>query len=99
MTTYSVWDHKRKAYDYYESALGATGTHAGTPPTPLFTSQLGMSPEEGAWRVPAGARKVGSGTVARGRVATLGGVEDFGVPPMVIPIALGLAAWYFWRKR
>lgn len=96
---FSVWNYATKAYDYYEGG-NASGTHAPTPPTPLLSSPIGMSPEESAWRVPVGARKVGSGTVARGRVASLGGIEDsIGIPSIAIPIAIGVAAWYLWRKR
>lgn len=96
---WSVWDHTRKAYDYYQSANGATGTHAGTPPAPMLSPEMGMAPEESAWRVPPGARKIGSGVVARGRVATLGGVDSIGLPSYAVPLGLGLAALYFWRKR
>lgn len=97
---YSVWDHRAKRYDYYE-ADGATGTHAGTPPSPLMASHLGMTPEQCAWRLPAGARKVGSGTVARGRVAATVGIAmgDFDLPSWTVPVAIGAAALYFWRKR
>lgn len=95
---WSVWNYKTKSYDYYQGGA-ATGTHAGTPPTPMISPEMGMSPEESAWRVPTGARKIGSGTGARGRVATLGGVDSFGLPSYAVPVALGLAALYFWRKR
>ncbi len=94
---WSVWNYKTRTYDYYEGGT-PTGTHAGTPPTPFMSSQIGMSPEQSAWRLPPGARKVGSGTVARGRVAALGDVAS-SLPSYAVPLAIGAAALYFWRKH
>ena len=96
-TIYSVWNHAQRLYDYYEGNE-STGTHAGTPPRPLATSQIGATPEQTAWRVPVGARKVGTGATARGRVASMGGLDLPGgsVLPYVAAAALAV---YLWRSR
>lgn len=97
MTTWSIWNYATKRYDYYEGGQ-ATGTHAGTPPSSMIGSQMGATPDQAAWRLPTGARKIGVGTVARGRVASLGD-DGFDLPPLAIPIALGAVALYFWSKH
>lgn len=95
--TFSVWNYATKRYDYYEGGQ-QTGSHAGTPPSSVVGSQMGASPEQAAWRLPVGARQVGTGAIARGRIASLGN-DGFDLPPLAIPIALGALALYFWRKR
>lgn len=97
---YSVYNYKTRTYDYFEGT-GATGSHAGTPPSPLLSNELGMTPEQASWKLPAGARKVGSGPVARGRIAQTAGIAmgDISLPSLAVPLAIGAAALYFWRKR
>jgi hypothetical protein len=82
---YSVYDYTRRQYDYYE-APGPGGTHAGSPPMAKTPSdalgnlvsqshRIGESPESAAWKLPLGARKIGSGERPQGRIASLGGAE------------------------
>jgi hypothetical protein len=91
--TYSVWNPATRAYDYYQ-AHGPAATHAPNPPAVAGSSELGATPDEAAWRLPPGARKVGTGELPRGRIATLGGADDVRpVPPYLLWAALGLVAW------
>lgn len=68
---YSVWNPERRSYDYYE-AQGDAATHAGAPPR-AASSALGATPEQAAWPLPEDARKVGSGDLPQGRIASLYG--------------------------
>jgi len=74
---YSVYNYDRRQYDYYDGP-GPKGTHAGSPKPARGRSQLGATPEQAAWRVPATARRVGSGTMPQGRVATLSAADPLG---------------------
>jgi len=97
MARYSVYDYTRHAYDYYE-APGPGGTHAGSPPRPASIGDLGASPDRGAWKLPAGARKVGSGEMPQGRIASLSGADLLSSPSsLVVYAVIALAAWRFLR--
>lgn len=72
MRQYSVWNYRERKYDYYQAPGENEGTHAGTPPTALISNALGQTPDQAAWRLPIGAKKVGSGATAKGKVASLG---------------------------
>lgn len=71
---YSVYKYGR-GYDYYEGPSDGK-THAGTPPRARAAAMLGATPEQAAWKVPAGAKHVGSGTAPRGRIASMGDAAD-----------------------
>lgn len=70
---FSVFDYKRNLYDYYE-------VNADTPPTAWFRRPVDevngkpdgvfFSTEALAVRLPSGAQKVGTGSDARGAIAT-----------------------------
>lgn len=106
MITYSVWNYGTQRYDYYV-APGDHPTHAGAPPhrerTRLGSSpELVATPEQAAWPLPAGAKKIGSGDFAKGRIAStsaggvLGGVE------LSDPVAVGamaVLAYVIWKNR
>lgn len=68
---YSVWNSETRAYDYYE-AQGDAGIHAGAPPR-AASSSLGATPDQAAWPLPEGARRVGAGEMPQGRIASLDG--------------------------
>jgi hypothetical protein len=94
---YSVYNHDRKVFDYYEG-MGPGGTHAGAPPSPLFGGGIGVAPEVAAWKVPPGARKVGSGELPRGRVASFGTVGGLGdILDSTSPVLLLVAGYLAWR--
>lgn len=96
---YSVYDHDRKVYDYYEGP-GPSGTHATAPPSPLAQSQLGATVEQGAWKVPPGAKKIGSGDMPIGRVAAMGGLGDLVIGGQTVSrlAIIGVIAYFAWKK-
>jgi hypothetical protein len=95
---YSVYDYTRRAYDYYE-APGPSGTHATSPqlpPTPpRGIGSEGTAPDRASWKLPGGARKVGSGENPQGRIASLSGA-DLTSDPMRLT-ALAAIAYVAWR--
>ncbi len=98
MQMYSVYDYGRRQYDYYQSDE-VNGTHAGAPPIRAH-KQLGATPEQSAWLVPASAVKVGSGPFPKGRIAVPSGMSGVlgDVPASSAKVVvLGLAAYLIWR--
>jgi hypothetical protein len=96
---YSVYRHTQRVFDYYE-APGPSGTHATAPPAPLASGKLGAPPEAATWRLPIGARKIGSGPYARGRIASMGGVALGEIATgdlAVVGIAVGVG-YLLWRS-
>lgn len=91
---YSVYDYTRHAYDYYEAA-GPGGTHAGSPPAPRSIGDVGAPADHAAWRLPLGARKVGSGQLPQGRIASLDGADFTSSPKTVL--AYAAIAYLAWR--
>jgi hypothetical protein len=91
---YSVYDYTRRGYDYYE-APGPGGTHAGSPPAAPTRGQLGAAPDRASWKLPLGARKVGSGERPQGRIASLSGA-DLTSDPIRLGI-LAVVAYFGWR--
>lgn len=91
---YSVWNTGARRYDYYE-AHAKPSTHAGAPPA-SSSSSLGATPDQAAWRLPAGARLVGSGDLARGRVASLGGSDGFQLD-LKQSFVYGVIGYLLWR--
>ncbi|MCC7024570.1 MAG: hypothetical protein IT338_17215 [Thermomicrobiales bacterium] len=79
---YSVWNPGQRQFDYYDAAGDDVGAHAPKP-THLRARALGSTVEQAAWPLPAGARFVGTGVHAQGRVAidragALGASDDGG---------------------
>ena len=101
---YSVYDYTRRAYDYYD-APGPGGTHAGSPPLPATPAgmagvlvpkeqRVGTGPDQAAWKLPLGARKVGTGDLPQGRIASLSGADLTSDPfRLGIYAVLAYAAW------
>lgn len=96
MTTYSIWNHGKRAYDYYE-APGAAPTGAPRP-RHLKHRPLGLAPEQAAWPLPENARRVGSGREPRGYVASLGIVPDLTLSSLVVYGGIALALWWYLVK-
>ena len=78
---YSVWNPTTRAYDYY-SAPGSPSIHAGAPPK-RRTDGLGATVDQAAWRLPISSKKVGSGAIPQGRIASMGGDD---VRPSSVPM-------------
>jgi hypothetical protein len=96
---YSVWSYPKKEYSYYEGG-SPSGTHAGAPPAPMTRGEIGAVPEAATWRLPMGARRVGSGPMPRGRIATISGVAlgDIGeLAGVGIWIGVAYLAWRAFR--
>lgn len=93
---YSVWNPRARRYDYYRTSEVGT-VHAGTPHH-IGGGQLGATPDEAAWPLPPGAVKIGSGELARGRVATLGGFRAGQIPTIAVTILAAMAGWYIWKR-
>ena len=93
MTTFSVWNNATRAYDYY-TAQGDAGIHAGAPPR-ASTSELGATPDQAAWPLPADATKVGSGELPQGRIASTAPKGGFAIdlPRSVFYAAIGYVLW------
>jgi hypothetical protein len=95
MLTFSVWNDARREYDYYQ-APGTQTIHAPTPTAPSGTSVLGATPEEVAWKLPHGARRVGHGAMPKGRIASFGASDvDASFPTWIAYVAAGYFAWRF----
>lgn len=93
---YSVYNYGARAYDYYEGS-GPSGTHVGSPKIAAPKSELGASPEQAAWALPRGARKIGSGDLPRGSIAVLSGSDDATGPDMMHLGVYAVIAYVLWR--
>lgn len=101
---YSVWDHARRVYDYYD-APNAQLDAATQPPAPshLRGSQLGAVPEAAAWPLPSSAQPIGSGKYPKGMIASrssgglgLGFVSlDLTISNVAILGGLGYLVWKY----
>lgn len=96
---WSVWNYDRQEYDYYEGGR-PKGTHASSPPKTVGRSALGATPEQAAWKLPLGAKHVGSGSMPRGRIASSSagvgmGDTDLGDVGKLAAIVGG--AWLAWK--
>ena len=102
---YSVMNTRSRQYDYYDD--GKTEPwHTGKPVQPSAASSLGAVPEEAAWRLPSGAKYIGSGETAKGHVASssrgigLGDILPSGSEGTMIGIVCaGVALYALSRKR
>lgn len=102
---YSVYNYATKLYTYYEFAH-KIGAHAPKPPRgPAVKPGMGVLPEQAAWSVPFGAKRVGEGPIPRGRVAAsstglgmgMGGITD--TSNLLGLAALGYIGWLVYKKK
>lgn len=99
---YSVYDYNRGRYDYYEGGakpIPATGRYR----KPTSQSRFGSTPEALAVPLPALSKKLGSGELARGTIATrdggpLAGLSIVGVDVLWLGVGVGVG-WYLWGRR
>lgn len=89
---YSVWNYRARKYDYYDTPELQESTHVGAPPTPLLRSPMGATPDQAAWKLPVGARKIGSGASAQGKIASLGD-DGTSLPSAPVLAGVGLLAY------
>lgn len=97
---YSVWNRAARRYDYYQTS--ETGPTHAPAPTHVRSRGLGATPEEAAWPLPAGAKLVGHGERARGRLARAGGglaLGDSSSSGVLIGLAaLGAGLYVLWEE-
>lgn len=102
---FSVYNPSTRAYDYYQTTTGSGATHAGAPAKSMFASALGAAPEQAAWSLPTSAQKIGSGQIARGRIATKGSLVPFAgelwqdAGAIELAALAAVAAYFLWRAR
>ena len=98
---YSVWNQGARVYDYYQSP---EVQHTLNTPVPkhIRPKEYGVTVDQASWPLPASARKVGSGELAKGRIASRGGagsplgaIMDSNTLGM---IGLGIAAFFLWKS-
>jgi hypothetical protein len=98
---YSVWDHARREYDYYQTPNKNGATQAPKPGHLRNKGELGLTPEEAAWPLPANAVRVGGGKYAKGMIATSkGGLSGLGFIPDLSPmnlVLMGALGWVAWK--
>jgi hypothetical protein len=98
--TYSVWNQGAGLFDYYETAKAQREVNVEPPGHLRGGRQLGATPEEAAWPLPAGAKRIGQGSLARGRIAGAGGgaLGAFALDPGLLKLGmLGLSAFLVWK--
>ncbi len=74
---YSVWNQPAGLFDYYEDSRTQEALNAPVPKH-VGNRTLGLTIDQAAWPLPVDARKVGSGDVAIGRVASRGSAPALG---------------------
>lgn len=99
---YSTFNPRTLQWDYWR-AMGDPRLRSGViaPAPRLSRPQLGVAPEEAARRLPPDVKKIGSGDVARGQVATqraLGSADDLRNWAIYGAVAY-LLYRYVWRAR
>ena len=94
-TIYSVWNQSTRRFDYYRGP-GSSATHAGKP-SHVGQGSMGATPEEAAWPLPPGAKKIGAGDHAVGRIASMGGFGFVQLPGYAIIGLVALTFWYMGR--
>lgn len=98
---YSIWNQGQGVYDYY-SAGGPQETANAPKPSHLKQSKLGLTPAQASWPLPVGAKKIGSGEFARGRVASSSSraLGSFGIDDLFDyrVLLIGAAAYLWWRR-
>lgn len=74
---YSVWNQSKKAYDYYKAGKPLNRVNASAPKH-IPNTKLGATLTQASWPLPAGARYLGSGEIAKGRIAMKKGFAGLG---------------------
>lgn len=100
---YSVFDHERNVYEYFE------GTRKQMPATgrfrkPRVSDPIGIAPEEIAESLPMMSRKIGEGDEPRGVIASksssmLSGVSTSGLGKFALFFTCGAVVGWSLRKR
>jgi len=91
---YSVWNQSKKAYDYYATQNGNDKVNSPAPKH-IPNKKLGATLQQAAWPLPSNARLIGSGDIAKGRVAQRRGLAGLGDSTGGIPTVVwgALLVW------
>lgn len=92
---YSIYNYGTRKYDYYRGH-GDGATHAA-PSRIRGQSDIGAIPEQAAVILPAGAVKIGSGDLPRGRIATRDAMGEYGVGDVPRYAIYALVAYLAWK--
>lgn len=96
---YSVWRPELGRYDYYETPPSVGDTQ--TPIPHIFKRrEIGVTPEEASWKLPASAKRTGSGMAAKGVVATIGmnlPLGDFSGGTVLQLAGVGFFLYWFFK--
>lgn len=98
---YSVWNQGARQYDYYETPEVQLG--ANTPsPKHIRAQDLGVPIDHASWPLPISAKKIGSGAMPQGRIASRKSGRPLGMismdSNMIGMVGLGLAAFLLWKN-
>jgi len=96
---YSVWNQSKRAYDYYKTKNGYNKVNSPAPKH-IPSQKLGTTIPAAAWPLPAGARHIGSGDTAKGRVSKGRGLSGIDVTSTAYLLpALVIVGMYFWMRK
>lgn len=96
MATYSVFNWRTGAYDYYESPK--TVEVASVPPRrSLAMGKTAIAPEDASETLPSDAVKVGEGEYAKGVIAVTP-EEKKERPNLMIALGFAVAGYLLWKK-
>ncbi len=108
---YSVWNQAALAFDYFESPAQTKEASAPRPKHLRSCSTVGTHPEAAAWPLPSDARRVGSGPIPKGFVASRSsrssGLGALGLLPfdltgpnlVVLGVVAFLAYQHWWKDK
>ena len=100
---YSVWNQGQKGYDYYQTQTPHNKVNSRSPGH-IPTKTLGATVPQAAWPLPAGAKLIGRGDIARGHVAARKGFAGLGQSEGGPGLALWLpllafGVFYLWIQK
>jgi len=94
---YSVWNHADRRYAYYRTAERSATVNTPSPKHLLGgTHEIGLSPEEAAWPLPADAELVGYGREPKGLIASSESVGYAGRRGPLLFFVAGLVLAKIW---
>lgn len=94
---YSVWNQAAKAYDYYETPETADTANAPKPQH-IPTGTIGATVDQIGWPLPSGAKKIGTGELPEGRIASTTSSVAAGYASKVFRYAvIGGIGYALWR--
>lgn len=87
--TYSVWDPASRMYDYYATPAAAKDVEVPSSKHLRGDTPIGLPAEGAAWPLPANAKRIGRGRIAKGMIASRGGSALSGPTDSVMNLGVG----------